>query len=140
MLGGQCLRFPSTSLRSTHRCFVSLVSFYSLQSCHIVQSTMRSRLYTSSHGYASDTPEISEYARQAPHRKTARSGSLSSCTELCHPRTLSAVDSLTPVLSGSTCTLFTLPSSTTRAYRLLRGWPNMAVPSKSSSSAFVSSA
>ena len=47
---------------------------------------------------------------------------------------------LKPALSGSTCASLTLPSSTTRAYRLERGCPKMAVPSKAKSSALVKAA
>jgi len=43
----------------------------------------------------------------------------------------------TPVLSGSMCTSFTLPSSTNSAYRLLRGWPKIAVASNDRSRALV---
>lgn len=42
-----------------------------------------------------------------------------------------------PVLSGSTCASLTLPSSMTKAYRLLRGPPKMALPSKDRSRALV---
>ena len=54
------------------------------------------------------------------------------------PSTFSARDTLVPVLSGSTCTDLTLPSSRTSAYRLDRSLPKMALPSKSRSSAWVS--